>query len=100
MTYRFELHGATASEWASENPVLLEREPGVETDTGKLKIGDGATPWNSLAYVVDWSRITNKPTTFPPTIGSTGTTAMRGNAIVINPVSTDGLPDGTLIART
>jgi hypothetical protein len=33
-------------------------------------------------------------------LGTTGSTAMRGNAIVIDPVSTAGLPDGTLIART
>ena len=33
-------------------------------------------------------------------IGTTGTTAMRGNAIVVNPSSISGLPDGTLIART
>lgn len=32
-------------------------------------------------------------------IGTTATTAMRGNAIVPNPSSIAGLPDGTLIAR-
>ena len=26
-------------------------EPGYEKDTGKLKIGDGVTPWNSLDYI-------------------------------------------------
>lgn len=34
------------------------------------------------------------------TLGTTGSTALRGNAIVINPSSIAGLPDGTLIART
>jgi hypothetical protein len=33
-------------------------------------------------------------------LGTTSTTALRGNAIVVNPSSTSGLPDGTLIART
>src|SRR5690606_36726396 len=33
-------------------------------------------------------------------IGTTGTTAMRGNAIVVNPSSIAGLPHGTLVART
>lgn len=33
-------------------------------------------------------------------LGTTGTTALRGNAIVLNPSSISGLPDGTLIART
>lgn len=36
--------------WTSVNPVLAEGEPGFETDTGRFKFGDGATPWNDLAY--------------------------------------------------
>jgi len=26
-------------------------EPGVETDTGQMKIGNGVSPWNTLPYV-------------------------------------------------
>lgn len=48
--YRFKLRGGTASEWASANPVLLSREPGIETDTGAIKIGNGTTAWNGLPY--------------------------------------------------
>lgn len=40
----------TAAAWTSANPVLASGEPGYETDTGKLKIGDGTTAWNSRAY--------------------------------------------------
>lgn len=47
---RFQLRRGRASEWRSVNPVLLQGEPGVETDTGKLKIGDGAAAWNALPY--------------------------------------------------
>lgn len=43
----------TAARWTSENPVLLAGEPGYERDTGKYKIGDGATAWNALAYQAD-----------------------------------------------
>jgi len=32
---------------------LAAGEPGYESDTGKLKIGDGTTPWNNLAYYGD-----------------------------------------------
>ena len=39
-----------AATWASLNPVLDPGEPGFEKDTYKLKIGDGVTAWNSLAY--------------------------------------------------
>ena len=46
----FQLRRGTADEWALENPVLAENELGVESDTGRLKRGDGETPWNSLLY--------------------------------------------------
>lgn len=32
------------------NPTLAQGEIGLESDTGKLKIGDGSTPWKSLGY--------------------------------------------------
>jgi hypothetical protein len=40
----------TASAIAASNPVLAAGEFGIETDTGRMKIGDGSTAWNSLAY--------------------------------------------------
>lgn len=39
-----------AAQWSSVNPTLAQGEIGLETDTGKLKIGDGATPWTALRY--------------------------------------------------
>lgn len=38
--------------WARVNPILLNGEMGYESDTGRLKIGDGVTPWNFLQYYV------------------------------------------------
>lgn len=48
----------TAAEWAASEPqpggeVLRLGEPGWEKDTGKLKIGDGVTSWNSLPYLTE-----------------------------------------------
>jgi hypothetical protein len=40
----------TAANWTSSNPTLAAGELGGETDTGKLKLGNGSTAWNSLAY--------------------------------------------------
>ncbi|MBO5704937.1 MAG: hypothetical protein J6R99_02875 [Alphaproteobacteria bacterium] len=42
-----------ASKWAAENPILQLGEVGYETDTNKLKVGDGVTKWNSLPYAGD-----------------------------------------------
>jgi hypothetical protein len=40
----------TAANWTSSNPTLAAGEPGYETDTDKIKIGDGSTAWTSLRY--------------------------------------------------
>ena len=48
MSLRFRRGTAAAA--AANNPLLLSGEPGFETDTGKVKIGDGVTLWNALPY--------------------------------------------------
>jgi hypothetical protein len=46
-----QIRRGTASEWTSANPTLASGEQGFETDTGKVKIGNGSTAWTSLAYI-------------------------------------------------
>lgn len=41
----------TASNWIANNPVLLAGELGIESDTNKMKIGDGTKNWSSLEYI-------------------------------------------------
>ena len=45
-----QIRGGTAAQWTTVNPVLADRELGVETDTLKLKIGNGVDAWNLLPY--------------------------------------------------
>jgi len=45
-----QLRGGTAAAWTTANPVLAQREMGIETDTQFYKIGDGVTAWNALPY--------------------------------------------------
>jgi hypothetical protein len=45
-----QIRRGTAAQWTSANPTLASGEQGFETDTLKLKIGNGSTAWNSLAY--------------------------------------------------
>lgn len=47
------LRRGTSTEWASVNTVLGAAEIGVETDTGRFKLGDGTTAWVNLAYKSD-----------------------------------------------
>lgn len=48
---KFQLRRATSTNWTSTNPILQAGEPGFESDTYKLKIGDGTTHWNLLPYI-------------------------------------------------
>jgi hypothetical protein len=49
---KFKLRRDPAARWQSVNPVLSEGEPGFETDTGRLKIGDGTKTWLQLPYFI------------------------------------------------
>jgi len=50
MTTRIKLRRDTAANWTETNPVLAQGEPGLETDTSKVKYGDGETAWADLDY--------------------------------------------------
>ena len=43
----------TATNWTSANTILAQGELGIETDTLKVKAGDGTTAWASLGYLID-----------------------------------------------
>ena len=57
MADKIQLRADTAANWTSNNPVLRYKEPGIEFpddyatgDQVKMKIGDGESEWNGLAY--------------------------------------------------
>ena len=50
MTTRIKTRHDTAANWASVNPLLALGEAGFETDTRKVKYGDGVTVWSDLLY--------------------------------------------------
>lgn len=43
----------TAASLTSRNPIPYDGEICCESDTGKIKIGDGRTAWNDLSYAGD-----------------------------------------------
>ena len=45
-----KLRRDTAANWLAANPVLSLAEPGLETDTNKVKYGDGVHHWSELSY--------------------------------------------------
>ena len=50
MATRIQLRGDTAANWASNNPTLAAREFAVETDTLRIKVGNGSDAYNTLQY--------------------------------------------------
>jgi hypothetical protein len=48
---QIQVRRGTASQWTSSNPTLSAGEFGFETDTNKLKCGNGATAWTLLPYI-------------------------------------------------
>jgi len=74
---RLKLRRDTAANWTTANPVLLAGELGLESDTNKIKIGDGTTAWTSLGYfpfVVSGGVVTGNLE-----IGTTGTLTFEGS---------------------
>lgn len=48
---RAKLRTGTLAAWTSANPVLLAGEPGFESDTKRLRIGDGVSAFLSLPFI-------------------------------------------------
>jgi hypothetical protein len=73
MSVLIQFRRDTAAAWTAANPVLASGEMGIETNTNQFKIGNGATPWNSLPY----GGIAGGPGATGPE-GSTGATGIQG----------------------
>lgn len=50
MAVQIQIRRDTAANWTSNNPTLAQGEMGYESDTHKLKFGDGTTAWSGLSY--------------------------------------------------
>ena len=81
---KFQLRRSTSSNWTSTNPILQAGEPGFETDTYKLKIGDGITSWNLLPYISGSGQGSIGPQ------GNTGPTGPQGNTGSTGPQGIQG----------
>ncbi len=49
MAIRIQLRRDTAANWTSVNPVLKAGEFGIETDTLKVKVGNGTSTWTQIS---------------------------------------------------
>jgi hypothetical protein len=61
MATRIKLRRDTTQNWTTVNPILANGEMGIEADTRRAKLGDGATHWNDLKYAfTDQLRVDGK----------------------------------------
>ena len=51
MPHHLKFRRDSASNFQSENPTLAAGEFALETDTSKIKVGDGSTAYNSLQFI-------------------------------------------------
>jgi hypothetical protein len=78
-----QLRRDTAANWASVNPTLAAGELGFETDTAKLKMGNGSGNWASLSYYTLGAAgyATLASPTFTGAVNASGTLQLAGTAI-------------------
>jgi len=50
MAVQFQIRRDTSVNWGLTNPTLAQGEMGYETNTYKMKIGNGTSDWNTLVY--------------------------------------------------
>lgn len=91
LTRRQERHD-TAANWTSANPTLAAGELGVETDTHKIKAGDGSTAWADLPYAAGGSGGSGSTITVEGTANATGTSGAAAAATI-----PDGVVAGDII---
>ncbi|MCQ1538591.1 hypothetical protein FTO68_06275 [Methanocalculus taiwanensis] len=53
LLYKIKNRRGLAAEWLLTDPVLSAGEFGIESDSGKIKVGDGSTAWSELPYLTD-----------------------------------------------
>ena len=86
MANTIQVKRGTAADWTSADPILAIAEFGYETDTGKIKLGDGSTAWSGLGYfeaIIPTYTITPDPSSVD-----------EGNTLTFN-IGGENIADGT-----
>lgn len=92
MSFVYQIRRDTAANWTAANPTLLQGEWALETDTDRVKMGDGTTAWNSLGYFTEEKAniaspaLTGTPTA-PTASAGTNTTQIATTAFVSTAVA-------------
>lgn len=93
MAVQIQFRRGTAAEWSAANPTLAIGELGLETDTGRFKVGTGQDAWSALPYSSGIQGATG-PTGVQGPTGTTGPTGIQGPVGTTGPTGIQG-PVGT-----
>lgn len=88
-----KLRRDSAADWTSADPILAEGELGLETDTTKIKIGDGTNNWSDLEYFGNLESLNNVGDVVITSV-STGQVLQFDGTNWVN-ATLDALPDQT-----
>ena len=94
MAVQIQYRRGSSTDWSTTNPILAIGEPGYETNTGKFKVGDGSTAWNSLPYSSGPTGPTGSQGPTGPT-GNQGPTGPTGNQGPTGPTGSQGIQGPT-----
>ena len=86
------LRNDSSASWAAANPTLKEGEVGLETNTGRFKVGNNATAYNSLDYFTSIGPfpLYGADSTTPPTAANNAR-----SLVWFNDLAQPGYCDGT-----
>lgn len=93
---RIQFRHDTLGNWFTYNPILEVGEPAYETDTGKIKYGNGVDRWRDLPYAVGAAGPAG-PTGAPGPAGPPGADGAVGPAGPQGPIGPDGHPNSLAV---
>ena len=97
MSTTIKLRRGASTAFSTNNPTLQAGEPAFETDTGKLKIGDGTTAYNSLSYIGDGLK---NNSTASNSLAILGTTSGSNNTIIGSGSTCSSRTNSTIIGAS
>lgn len=85
-----------STEWTTKNPILTAGEIGFETDTQKMKIGNGTLGWNALKYQNANADKLTTTRTISISGDATGSATFDGSANTTIAVAINNLPSSKI----
>jgi hypothetical protein len=90
--FKADIFSKTAAEWAGQDPHLARNDLGIESDTGRQKIGDGSK-WSATPYLVSSGESFVATLAYASTVTTDASSAdifdvtLTGNVTLANPTN-------------